>query len=157
LGGYFGGRLLAAGQDVEFLVRPRRAAQLREHGLSIRSPLGNLDLPAPPLRLAEEIEAPYDVVLVGCKAYDLPHTMDSFAAAVGPDTAILPLLNGMQHLELLSQRFGRPKVLGGVCLISAALDTGGTVLHLNNTHTLRFGELDGRHTPRIDAIASAFA
>jgi 2-dehydropantoate 2-reductase len=157
LGGYFGGRLLAAGQHVTFLVRQRRAAQLNQYGLRIKSVRGDLMLEAPPHVLSEQIAGHYDVVVVGCKAYDLEATMESFAAAVGPDTLILPLLNGMRHLELLSARFGAERVLGGLCLISATLDTDGTVLHLNDMHGLVFGELDAATSPRLQALAAAMA
>jgi 2-dehydropantoate 2-reductase len=157
LGGYFGGRLLEAGQDVTFLLRPRRAAALAKSGLIIRSPLGDLHLPAPPHVLAAQISGPYDVVIVGCKAYDLDDTMDSFAPAVGPDTAILPLLNGMQHIDRLAARFGDEKVLGGWCMISAALDQHGIVQHFNDMHGLSFGERDGSRSARVDAIGRAFA
>ena len=157
LGGYFGGRLLQAGADLTFLVRPRRAAQLAETGLVIRSPFGNLDLPAPPVVLSEDLRLPFDLVIVGCKAYDLAATMESFAAAVGPDTAILPVLNGMRHLDALSERFGRERVLGGLCIISAVLDDAGRVLHVNDLHALSFGELDGGRSPRVDAIEAQFA
>ena len=71
IGGYFGGRLLNAGRDVTFLVRQRRAAQLAQSGLAVRSPLGDLDLPAPPTVLAEDIKGAFDLVLLSCKAYDL--------------------------------------------------------------------------------------
>ncbi|MDM0114245.1 2-dehydropantoate 2-reductase [Variovorax sp. J22R133] len=157
LGGYFGGRLLQAGEDVTFLVRPRRAAQLAKTGLVIKSPFGNLDLPSPPVVLSQDVQAPYDVVIVGCKAYDLAATMESFAAAVGPGTAVLPVLNGMRHLDDLTQRFGRQRVLGGLCLISAVLDDEGRVMHVNDMHGLTYGELDGGRSPRIDAIEQAFA
>ncbi|NYE62371.1 2-dehydropantoate 2-reductase [Duganella sp. 1224] len=157
LGGYFGGRLLAAGQDVTFLVRARRAAQLNERGLRISSPKGDLVLPAPPHLLSEQIAQHYDVIIVGCKAYDLDATMASFAAAVGPDTAILPVLNGMGHLERLAARFGQQRVLGGLCLISATLDEQGDVQHLNDAHALVFGELDAATSPRAAAIAEAMA
>ncbi len=157
LGGYFGGRLLQAGQDVTFLLRPRRAAQLAAGGLVIRSPAGNAHIPDPPHVLSEDIDAPYDVVVVGCKAYDLAHTMDSFAPAVGPDTAILPVLNGMQHLDALAERFGRERLLGGLCMISAALDDAGAVLHLSDMHALNFGELGGGRSARVDAIAAALS
>ena len=156
LGGYFGGRLLQAGQDVTFLLRPRRAAQLAANGLVIKSPAGNAHIPNPPHVLSDDIDGPFDLVVVGCKAYDLGSTIDSFAAAVGPDTAILPVLNGMQHLDVLAERFGRDRVLGGLCLISAVLDEAGTVLHLNDMHTLNFGELDGGRLARTDAITAAF-
>src|ERR1700710_3275666 len=99
IGGYFGGRLLRAGRDVTFLVRPKRAAQLAKSGLSIRSPHGDVDWPAPPVVQAEALRDPVDLILLSCKAYDLDGAMESFAPAVGPATAILPLLNGMHHLD----------------------------------------------------------
>ncbi|MGC1780806.1 MAG: 2-dehydropantoate 2-reductase [Xanthobacteraceae bacterium] len=157
IGGYFGGRLLQAGRDVTFLVRPRRATQLAKTGLVIRSPVGDLTLPNPPMVMADAISAPYDLVLLSCKAYDLPGAADSFAPALGPDSAILPLLNGMAHLDYLKGRFGEDKVLGGQCVISATLDAEGRVLHLLETHSLSFGELNGAVSPRAEAIAAAFA
>jgi 2-dehydropantoate 2-reductase len=155
IGGYFGGRLLEASGDVTFLVRPRRARQLARTGLSIRSPLGNADVPAPTVTRAE-LQSLFYLVLLSCKAYDLSEAMDSFAPAVGAKTAILPLLNGLRHIELLEERFGPPAVLGGQCLISATLDEDGRVLHLNDSHALSFGERDGTGSERVLAIASAF-
>src|SRR6201995_5326240 len=102
IGGFFGGRLLAAGRNVTFLVRERRAAQLARTGLVIKSKLGDVSLPAPPLVSAETLKAPYDVVLLACKAFDLDGALAAFAPAVGPNTAILPLLNGLAHLDALS-------------------------------------------------------
>ncbi|MGF6347008.1 2-dehydropantoate 2-reductase [Variovorax sp. W2I14] len=157
LGGYFGGRLLEAGRDVTFLLRPRRAAQLAKTGLVVQSPFGNLELPAPKHVLAENIDGPYDVVVVGSKAYDLESTMDSFAPAVGPNTVILPLLNGMKHIDQLVERFGDERVLGGLCMISATLDDEGRVLHLNDLHGLSYGERAGGRSARVDAIAAQFA
>lgn len=157
LGGYFGGRLLQAGEDVTFLVRPRRAAQLAASGLVIRSAAGDVVLPSPPALLSHQIKSPYDLLVVGCKAYELEATITSFAPAVGPETAILPLLNGLRHLDRLTERFGYGKVLGGLGVISAALDESGDVLHLSRDHTLAFGELDGVRSPRVDAIAASFS
>ena len=156
VGGYFGGRLLQAKRDVTFLLRPRRAAQLQETGLVIRSSAGDLHLPAPPHILTETIRQPFDVVMVACKSYHLAQAMDSFARAVGPETAILPFLNGMGHLDQLSARFGESRVLGGVCLISSVLDPNGAIVHLNEVHKLIFGERDGSVSARIEAIAAAF-
>lgn len=156
LGGYFGARLLAAQQDVTFLLRPGRVAQLEKTGLVVKSPLGDLNLAAPPHVLAGQIERPYDVVIVACKAYDLAQVMASFAPAVGPGTAILPLLNGMAHLAQLADRFGEDKVLGGLCMISATLDNEGVIHHLNDAHVLAFGERDGVDSARTRAIAAAF-
>ena len=153
-GGYFGGRLLQAGRDVTFLVRPHRAALLREHGLTIRSPLGNFHHSAPPLVTQETLRDAFDLVLLSCKAYDLDDAIASFAPAVGPRTAILPLLNGMRHLDVLAERFGAERVLGGQCVISSTLDANGAILHLNDLQSLTFGELAGGRSERIEAVAA---
>jgi 2-dehydropantoate 2-reductase len=156
-GGYFGGRLLEAGRDVTFLVRPQRAAQLANDGLTIESPFGNVTLPAPPTVLASEIRAPFDVVLLSCKAYDLDSAIDAFAPAVGPDTVIVPLLNGMRHLDVLSNRLGARHVLGGQCLISARLDAAGHIVQLTENQRISTGELTGGLSPRVEAVAAALA
>jgi 2-dehydropantoate 2-reductase len=156
IGGYFGGRLLERGRDVTFLVRPRRAAQLAATGLSILSPFGDAALPSPPTVTAGSLRDPFDLVLLSCKAYDLAGAIESVAPAVGPGSAILPLLNGMGHLDALDRRFGAARVLGGLCIISSTLDPDGRVLHLNQLHTLVYGERDGARSGRIDAIASVF-
>ncbi len=94
IGGYFGGRLLQAGRDVTFLVRPRRAALLAKHGLSIQSRVGDFHDPAPRFVTEDRLGEPFDLVILSCKAYDLDGAIASLAKAVGPETAILPLLNG---------------------------------------------------------------
>jgi len=157
IGGYFGGRLLAAKQDITFLVRPRRAAELASSGLEITSPAGDVKIPNPSTVLAENLKSTYDLILLSCKAYDLESAITSFAPAVGPETAILPLLNGMQHMEVLDQRFGPQRVLGGLCMISTVLEPGGRVSHLNKLHILAFGERDGSRSPRVEGIAKAFS
>jgi 2-dehydropantoate 2-reductase len=151
-GGYFGGRLLEAGRDVTFLVRARRAALLAEHGLVIKSPHGDFSRANPPTVQSAALRDPYDLIILSCKAYDLESAMDSFAAAVGPDTAILPLLNGMQHLDALEARFGAQAVLGGVCMIASTIDDEGRVLHLNDINAIFFGERDGARSARAQAI-----
>jgi 2-dehydropantoate 2-reductase len=157
IGGYFGGRLLAAGRDVTFLVREKRAAALAETGLVVRSKLGDLDLAAPPTVIADALKRPFDLILLSCKAYDLDGAMQSFAPAVGEGTAILPLLNGMRHLEILEERFGAAHVLGGQCVISVVLDPQGRILHLNDAHLLSFGDLVGGRSPRAEAIAASLS
>jgi len=154
IGGYFGGRLLENKRDVTFLVRPQRAAELNSLGLRIRSRFGDAFFPHPATALAEGLRDTFDLVLLSCKAYDLESAIASFAAAVGPQTAILPLLNGMRHLERLDERFGRERVLGGQCLIAAALTPEREVAHLNDTHELSFGERDGSMSDRVRSIAA---
>jgi 2-dehydropantoate 2-reductase len=156
-GGYFGGRLLEAGRDVTFLVRPARAERLAATGLTIVSPAGDVALGSPPTVVAADLRTPFDVVLLSCKAYDLGSAIEAFAPAVGPGTAVVPLLNGMQHLDALDARFGADRVLGGSCFISARLDEGGQIVHLSDIHRLTFGERAGGRSPRVEAIAAAMA
>ena len=155
IGGYFGGRLHEAGRDVSFLVRPQRARELALSGLVIVSPAGNATLRDIKTVLAENIAQPFDLVLVSCKAYDLASAMLSFAPAVGPSTAILPLLNGMRHLDELDSKFGKSRVLGGQCVIAATLNKEHAIVHLKDMHALTFGERDGGMSERIRAIAAA--
>lgn len=157
IGGYFGGRLLDAGRDVTFLVREARAQELERDGLIVRSPLGNIEYLSPPQVMAAMLDTPFDLIVLSCKAYDLDTAMESFAPAVGSDTLILPLLNGMAHLDRLAERFSPANVLGGQCLISLDRDASGVILHLNDTNQLSFGEREGGLTPRIQQVAEALS
>jgi 2-dehydropantoate 2-reductase len=157
IGGYFGGRLIEAGRDVTFLVRPRRAGELASAGLTIKSAAGDVTVPSPPTVLAEELNSHFDLILLSCKAYDLDGAIAAFAPAVGAQTAILPLLNGMRHLDVLDARFGRERVLGGQCYIAATLDQNRAIVHLNNDHELSYGERDGGRSARIEAISATMA
>src|SRR5438105_13337003 len=121
IGGYFGGRMLQAGCDVTFLVRPKRAAELAAAGLVIKSPNGDVTLKNPPAVQANQLTEKFDVVLLSCKAFDLEDAIKSFAPAVGSQTSIVPLLNGMLHLDVLGRKFGADRVLGGLCAIPARL------------------------------------
>lgn len=146
-GGYFGGRLARSGADVTFLVRPARALQLRAHGLQIRSPLGDADFPVAHV-IAEALpalaaERPFDLILLSCKAYDLDSSLDAISPAVGPQTTVMPILNGLLHYTALAARFGRERVLGGLCFISAMKGPDGEVLHLGTPASITFGERDG--------------
>ena len=151
VGGYFGGRLLEANRDVTFLVRPQRAKQLAESGLRIRSRFGDVTIPKPPTILAPTISGAYDLVLLSCKAYDLADAIESFTPAVGPATAILPLLNGMRHLAALDERFGQDRVLGGRCFIAATVNEKREIVHFNDGHAISFGERDGTMSDRVMA------
>ncbi|MBD0272913.1 MAG: ketopantoate reductase family protein [Acetobacteraceae bacterium] len=156
LGGYFGGRLLEAGADVAFLVRPRRRAQLERDGLVIESPYGALRRPVPLLSPGEAAPG-WDVVLLACKAYDLEDAVSAIRPAVDARTAVLPVLNGISHIETLRKAFGAERVLGGLAKIQATLAPDGTVRHLNDWRYLTFGEMDGRMSPRVQALAEAAA
>src|SRR5579862_4476015 len=106
IGGYFGGKLLEARRNVTFLVREQRAAQLRRSGLSIRSRSEELHIPDPPTLLASGLQSPFELVLLSCKSYDLRHVIEDIRPAVGAGSKILPLLNGMRHLDVLEAAFG---------------------------------------------------
>ncbi len=157
IGGYFGGRMLQAGQDVTFLVRPRRAAELAGAGLVIKSPNGDVTLKNPPALQADKLDEKFDVVLLSCKAFDLDDAIKSFTPAVGPQTSIIPLLNGMLHLDVLDQKFGRERVLGGLCAIAVTLNERREVVQLAPMQSLTFGERDGKMSGRVRAIAEVFA
>ncbi len=140
IGGYFGGRLAEAGADVTFLVRPGRAAQLARDGLVVKSPLGDIQR-AVRFVTAEGLadDGRYDVLLLTCKAYDLEAAITAVAPAVAGGAAIIPLLNGMRHLDRLDIAFGRAAALGGLCQIAATLTPTGEVQQLNQFSTLIFG------------------
>jgi 2-dehydropantoate 2-reductase len=147
-GGFFGGRLAQAGRDVTFLVRPGRAAQLRERGLEIVSPHGNTTV-SPRLVTAAELQESFDAVLLTVKAFALDAALEDMAPAVGAGTMILPVLNGMKHLDTLAARFGRQAILGGAAKVAAAIDREGRVIQLAAFQDIAYGELDGSRSPRI--------
>src|SRR6202035_4521002 len=157
IGGYFGGRLLQADGDVTFLVRPRRSAELADAGLVNKKPNGDVTLKNPPTVQADKLGEKFDVVLLSCKAFDLDDAIKSFAPAVGPQTAIIPLLNGMLHLDVLDGKFGRERVLGGLCAIAVTLSDKREVVQLQPMQSLTFGERDGKVSDRVRAIAEVMA
>ena len=157
IGGYFGGKLQQGGADVTFLVRPGRAAQLADRGLVVRAQDGEIRAPARTV-LAGQIDDRFDVVLLCCKGYDLDDAMVAIAPAVGPATVVLPLLNGIRHLSVLCDRFGRERVLGGLTAVNAVLDSNGDIVQSPvKIDMTGFGELNGERSARCVAIQQAFA
>ncbi|HTZ34796.1 MAG TPA: ketopantoate reductase family protein [Stellaceae bacterium] len=155
VGGYFGGRLAEAGRDVTFLLRPARAAALAERGLKVTSPLGDFTV-HPKLATGERLDGPYDLVLLTAKHYDLDQAIAAIRPAVGPRTAILPLLNGLVHLDRLAAAFGAGAVLGGVAYVGASLQPDASIRHHNRLSGIVFGEPAGGVSERIPAIAGEF-
>ncbi len=157
VGGYFGGRLIEGGgaEEVAFLVRPGRKAKLERDGLVIESPQGAFRSKVRAV-LPDEAGTDWDIALVSCKAYDLDDAIASLRPAVGPRTAIVPLLNGMTHIETLQSAFGKERVLGGLARIFAALSPEGVVKHHGGHASVAFGELDGTMSDRVRALAAAF-
>lgn len=160
-GGYFGGRLAQGGADVTFLVRAPRQARLQAQGLSIRSPLGDADLQVATLTTgtlqAEAARAPFDLVLLSCKAYDLDSAIEAVAPAMDEATTLMPILNGLLHYPVLDARFGRARVLGGLCFLSSTLAADGSIRHLGRPAWITFGERDGGRSARVDALAAVCA
>ena len=150
-GGDFGGRLAQAGRDVTFLVRPSRADRLRADGLQLISPYGDVTL-TPNLVTASSIQTPYDAVLLTVKAFSLDAALDDMAPAVGSKTVILPVLNGMKHMDMLDKRFGSHAVAGCVCKVATTMDDRGRIVQLNKLHDLAYGERDGSQTDRMTRL-----
>lgn len=150
-GGFFGARLAQAGRDVTFLVRPGRAALLREHGLRVVSPHGDFEI-SPVTVTAEAIGEAYDVVLMTVKAFGLDAAMQDVAPAVGSQTMILPVLNGMRHIDALRERFGTEAVIGGAAKIMTTVEPDGSITQFSKMNDLIYGELGGGRTARILAL-----
>jgi 2-dehydropantoate 2-reductase len=156
VGGYFGGRLLEKGEDVTFLVREGRRRQIQERGLVIESVHGNVLL-LPEMIVAGEKAGPFDIILLSTKAYHLDRAIEDIREYVTEETIVLPLLNGILHIERLKKEFGEEKVIGGLCFIESTLDNEGRVLQTSAVHDLVFGELSGEKTERILKVAEVFS
>ncbi|MGH8772104.1 MAG: 2-dehydropantoate 2-reductase [Burkholderiales bacterium] len=152
IGGYFGARLHEAGGNVTFLVREARAGQLAKHGLYVESPCGNVRI-KPRAITSDAPREHFDVVILTCKAYDLGSAVDSILPFAGPDSIILPLLNGLAHLDLLDSLFGLNRVLGGVAHLAVTLTPEGEIRHLNNMHKLIFGSRSSQASQRLSPFA----
>ena len=147
-GGFFGGRLAQAGRDVTFLVRPARAEKLRQRGMRITG-LGEDTTITPRLVTAPEIEGLYDLVLVSVKATSLEASAADFAKAVGPQTTIVPFLNGMSHVDILTERFGGEAVLGATVQVITTLNEHGDIVRMAPVNVLTIGR------PHHPAVAQA--
>jgi len=150
-GGYLGGRLAQAGRDVTFLVRPGRAAQLRESGLRIVSPHGDATL-HPKVIAADAISQPFDVVLLAVKGFQLEAVLADLMPAIGPDSMILPVLNGMRHMDVLAERFRPNNLVGCALKVATVLEDDGRIVQLGPLQDFAYGELDGSATARIQSL-----
>ena len=153
-GGYFGARLVAAGRDVTFLLREGRARQIREGGLQIVSPHGDFSVQPSVVTAAElrRTQAVYDLIIISVKAYQLAGAMEDIVAAVGTETLLLPILNGMRQHRILQGRFGTENVLGGSVRIFSHLDGEGRVHQQTPLQEFSYGELSGERTDRIECV-----
>ena len=155
VGGYFGARLAAAGHEVGFVARGRHLEAMRENGLAVRSPLGDVELR--PVRASEDPAAfgAADCVLFTVKSYDCEAAAEALRPALGAETCVVPLLNGIDHVEVLRRILGPARVLGGVAHISALIEAPGVIRHFDRLQILRIGEMDNSASPRLLALREA--
>ncbi len=154
-GGFYGGMLFKAGRDVTFLLREGRAQQVREAGLQIVTHTGEHISLNPPIVTAEELRRPhaaFNLIVISTKAYQLEGAMEDIAAAIAPETMILPILNGMGQIDILGARFGADRVLGGSVRIVSDLDRSGRIVQMNALDEMNYGEISGERTARILAV-----
>jgi 2-dehydropantoate 2-reductase len=150
-GGFFGARLAQAGRDVTFLVRPKRADLLRERGLRILGVDGD-EVITPRLVTADELDQSYDLILISVKATALDQAIADVAPAVGPDTVIVPFLNGIAHMDALNARFGARSVFGGVVKVATTVDDDGDIRQFTPLATMTVGEQDGSRSDRLTRV-----
>ena len=163
IGGYYGGWLVEAakgdvdeaGADITFLVRAGRAEQLAREGLVIESPFGDLKQPVNGVTSCEGLTPP-DIIILTCKAYALDGALEAISPCVGPDTVILPLLNGVAHFQILEQRFPNTVIWGGTAHIGVTMTADGVIKHLNKLHVIMFGPRDGAESEAAAELLAAF-
>lgn len=158
-GGVFGARLIQAGATVSFGVRPPRAEALRQRALVVTFPEGVFERTVD-VKVVPEFGADHDVVLLSCKAYDLETAMDAIGPAVGPDTVVIPLLNGMAHLGVLDSRFGSARVAGGTCHLASTAASDGQILQMSLAARIAFGprcEMSRTGRRALETLASLFS
>ncbi len=150
VGGYFGARLFKAGADVTYLLREQRHQKIRSEGLTIETPKETFTV-QPKTVTKDQLTPIYDLIILAPKAFDLASALDSISLA-SRHGVILPLLNGLSHLQVLDDKFGRDRVMGGVAHIAAMLTEAGAVRQLTDLHALTVGPRSAAHAP----LAKAF-
>ncbi|MDX1484566.1 MAG: 2-dehydropantoate 2-reductase [Alphaproteobacteria bacterium] len=155
VGGYFGGRLAAAGEDVTFIARGPHLAALQARGLRIESPLGLVRLESVEAVETADGLGDFDVVFIAVKLGDTASAIEASRDAVGPGTTVVSLQNGLAADDLLIAAFGVERVVGGVAYIASQVAAPGVIRHTGTNQRIQIGELDGGISPRIDRIAAA--
>jgi 2-dehydropantoate 2-reductase len=155
VGGYFGGRLAASGQDVTFVARGAHLDAVRQRGLAITSALGDATIrPAKATDDPAQI-GPVDLVVFAVKLYDSEGAAEAIRPLVGQGTGVVTLQNGVDSTDLLSRAFGPEHVIGGVANIAAVIAEPGIIRHTGTMARVVFGELNGRTSERVAALAQA--
>jgi len=155
VGGYFGGRLVAAGHDVIFFARGKNLEALRRNGLKIESVKGDLHLPKVEATDDPKTVAPVDIVLFAVKLWDTESAARSLAPIVGPHTGIISLQNGVQKDDVLRQIFGADAVMGGAAYMATTIGRPGVIVQTGHMQRLVFGEYDGKRSQRAEALLAA--
>jgi 2-dehydropantoate 2-reductase len=156
VGGYFGGRLALAGEDVVFIARGAHLHAMRTQGLQVESPKGNFNVPSVQATENPAEVGPVDVVLVAVKAWQIPEAAQAMRPMVGPETCVVPLQNGLEAAAQVAAVLGPQHVLGGSCVISSAITAPGCIRHVGLEPSVTFGELDQRASLRADRLQAAF-
>ncbi|WP_411908454.1 ketopantoate reductase family protein [Rhizobium sp. VS19-DR183] len=130
---------------------------MHEGGLVVKSPAGDVTILKPPTVTADKLDTPYDLIVLSCKAYDLQAAINGLTPAVGPSTRILPLLNGILHMDILSSRFGAEHILGGLCRIASSLNADGEIVHTGDLESLMFGARDTANEAFALEVEATFA
>jgi 2-dehydropantoate 2-reductase len=157
VGGYFGGRLALAGEDVVFIARGPHLQAMHAHGLRVESPKGNFTVASVQATDDPTQVGPVDVVLVAVKAWQVPEAAPAIRPMVGPETCVVPLQNGLEAPAQLAAALGAQPVLGGTCVISSAIAAPGHIRHTGLEPSVSFGELDNRPSPRAERLRQALA
>ena len=154
VGAYFGARLAAAGNDVTFIARGAHLAALRDSGMTVASPFGDLVLPHVQATDDPGDVGPVDVVLSTVKLYDLDATSAAIAPMVGPDTMVVPVQNGVTAAEIVGRHIDPARVVGGLVFIASFVTGPGTVVHKSRLHRIVLGEPGGGLSDRVEAFAA---
>lgn len=157
VGGYFGARLVEKGVDVTFLVREARQKKLNEEGLIVQSIHGNIHIQKPKTILSSDSSNHYDIILISTKAYHFMKAIDDIKSFTSNETVIIPMLNGIKHLDTLKKEFDINQIVGGLCFIESTVDLEGRIIQSSPTHEFVFGELSEADTERIIKIAELFS
>jgi 2-dehydropantoate 2-reductase len=154
VGGYFGARLAQAGNDVAVVARGGHLRAIREHGLRVRSALGDATVEVAASDDPRDI-GPCDVVLLCVKSYDTEAAAALLPAMLGDGAAVLSLQNGVENEEILSTVLGANRVIGGAAYIFSSIAEPGVIEHTGGPARLVFGELDAQRSPRTERFLGA--
>lgn len=156
VGGYFGARLAAAGEEVHFIARGGHLEAIRENGLRIESPLGNAHVDKARATDEPRTVGHADMVMVAVKLYDTDEAVRACRPLVGPDSTVASFQNGVTGGDALTAAFGPERVIGGTAAIAAMISAPGVITHTGAIATIAFGEWDGIASPRTEALLKGF-